>query len=41
MSFVLDASVDLLWLLPETNPAGVDYASATLQALKELQAIVP
>ena len=41
MSFVLDASVALLWLVPETNPAGVDYASATLKALKESQAIVP
>ncbi len=41
MSFVLDASVALLWLVPETNPAGVDYASATLKALKESQALVP
>jgi predicted nucleic acid-binding protein len=41
MSFVLDASVALLWLVPQTNPAGVDYAGATLQALKETQAIVP
>lgn len=41
MIFVLDASVALLWLVPETNPAGVDYASATLKALKESQAIVP
>ena len=41
MSFVLDASVALLWLVPETNPAGVDYASATLRALKESQALVP
>jgi len=41
MSFVLDASVALLWLVPETNPTGVDYASATLKALKESQAIVP
>jgi len=41
MSFVLDASVALLWLVPETNPAGVDYASATLKALKESQAVVP
>ncbi|MBW8067890.1 MAG: VapC toxin family PIN domain ribonuclease, partial [Ferrovum sp.] len=29
MNFVLDASVALLWLVPESNPAGVDYASAT------------
>jgi len=41
MSFVLDASVALLWLVPETNPAGVDYAGATLTALKESQAFVP
>ena len=41
MSFVLDASVALLWLVPESNPAGVEYASATLKALKESQAIVP
>jgi len=41
MSFVLDASVALLWLVPQTNPAGVDYASAALKALKESQAIVP
>ncbi|MBK7665250.1 MAG: type II toxin-antitoxin system VapC family toxin [Candidatus Methylophosphatis roskildensis] len=41
MSFVLDASVALLWLVPETNPTGADYASATLMALKESQAVVP
>ncbi|WP_297480809.1 type II toxin-antitoxin system VapC family toxin [Ferrovum sp.] len=41
MNFVLDASVALLWLVPESNPAGVDYASATLKALKESQAVVP
>jgi predicted nucleic acid-binding protein len=27
--------------VPESNPAGVDYASATLKALKESQAVVP
>lgn len=41
MSFVLDASVALLWLVPETNPAGVEYVSAALKALKESEAIVP
>jgi hypothetical protein len=41
MSFVLDASVALLWLVPQTNPTGVDYAEATLKALKASQAIVP
>lgn len=41
MSFVLDASVALLWLVPETNLAGMDYAAATLKTLKESQAVVP
>ena len=41
MSFVLDASVALLWLVPETNAAGVDYAGATLKALGQSQALVP
>ena len=41
MNFVLDASVALLWLAPETNPAGVDYAATALVALKEAQAVVP
>lgn len=41
MNFVLDASVALLWLVPDSNPAGVDYASVALQALKESQALVP
>ncbi len=41
MSFVLDASVALLWLVPDTNLAGVGYAAMTLKALKESQAVVP
>ena len=41
MSFVLDASVALLWLAPDTNPAGVEYASAVLETLKESQALAP
>jgi len=41
MNFVLDASVALLWLVPGTNPAGVDYARTTLKALKKSQAVVP
>lgn len=41
MRFVLDASVALLWLVPKTNPAGVEYADATLQALTQSQAVVP
>lgn len=41
MRFVLDASVALLWLVPHTNRAGVDYADSVLIALKESQAVVP
>jgi predicted nucleic acid-binding protein len=41
MRFVLDTSVALLWLVPGTNPAGVDYAETTLVALKNAQAVVP
>jgi predicted nucleic acid-binding protein len=41
MKFVLDASVALLWLVPQTNPSGMDYADATLNALKDSQAVVP
>lgn len=41
MSFVLDNSVAMLWLVPETNSAGSDYARAALKALKESQAVVP
>jgi len=41
MKFVLDASVALLWLVPESNPSGISYASATLKALKDAQAVVP
>lgn len=41
MSFVLDASVALLWLAPGTHAAGVAYAGATLKRLKESQAWVP
>jgi predicted nucleic acid-binding protein len=41
MRFVLDASVALLWLVPQTNPSGMDYADAVLIALKESQAVVP
>ena len=41
MNFVLDASVALLWLVPQTNSSGVDYADAVLTALKESQAVVP
>ena len=41
MTFVLDASVALLWFVPQTNPKGVEYAQATLMALKQGQAVVP
>lgn len=41
MKFVLDASVALLWLVPQTNPSGIDYADAMLTAMKESQAVVP
>lgn len=41
MNFVLDASVALLWLVPETNRSGIDYADGTLKALKESRAAVP
>ncbi|WP_216360873.1 type II toxin-antitoxin system VapC family toxin [Acidithiobacillus marinus] len=41
MNFVLDASVALLWLVPGTNPAGVDYAGTILKALRDAQAVVP
>ena len=41
MSFVLDASVALLWLVPETNLAGADYAAMTLTSLKESKGFVP
>ena len=41
MSFVLDASVALLWLAPGTNPGGAAYAASALAGLKESQAVVP
>ncbi len=41
MNFVLDASVALLWLVPQTNPAGVAYADSVLLALRDSQAVVP
>lgn len=41
MNFVLDASVALLWLVPQTNPAGVEYAESVLMALKSSQAVAP
>ena len=41
MKFVLDASVALLWLVPQTNPSGNEYADAMLTAMKESQAVVP
>jgi predicted nucleic acid-binding protein len=41
VTFVLDASVALMWLLPESNPAGQAYATAVLSALSEADAVAP
>ena len=41
MKFVLDASVALLWFVPQTNPAGVGYADVILTALKRSEVVVP
>ncbi len=41
MSFVLDNSVAMCWLLADGNPADVAYAEAVLDALREQQALVP
>lgn len=41
MSFVLDASVALFWLIPDSQPAGLPYARGVLEQLKEGQALVP
>lgn len=41
MNFVLDASVALLWLAPQTNPSGMGYATTTLSTLKQSPAVVP
>ncbi len=41
MNFVLDASVALLWLVPDTDLLGVEYAVAVLDAIKESKTIVP
>ena len=41
MKLVLDASVALLWLVPQTNLDGVDYADTVLMALKDSTAWVP
>ena len=41
MKFVLDASVALLWLIPQTNAKGLAYADAVLSAIQESQAVVP
>ncbi len=41
MTFVLDASVALLWLAPQTNLAGAEYATEALAVLKDSQAVVP
>lgn len=41
MSFVLDASVALLWALPKSNPQGLVFAEAVLDVLRGRQAVVP
>ncbi len=41
MRFVLDNSVAMLWLLPQSQPAGIDYAEAVLDELGRQGAIVP
>lgn len=41
MSFVLDNSVAMCWLLNDGRPADVSYALKVLDALKKTQAVVP
>ncbi len=41
MSFVLDNSVAMCWLLNDGRPADVSYALKVLDSLKNTQAIVP
>lgn len=41
MSFVLDNSVAMLWLLPQSNPAGIDMAERVLDQLTLTDAVVP
>lgn len=41
MSFVLDNSVAMCWLLNDGRPADVSYALKVLDALKKSQAVVP
>lgn len=41
MSFVLDNSVTMCWLLVDVKPADVTYAETMLDALREQQVLVP
>ena len=41
MSFVLDNSVAMCWLLNDGRPADVSYALKVLDSLKKTQAVVP
>ncbi len=41
MSFVLDNSVAMLWLLPQSNPKGIALAEHVLQQLQVTTALVP
>lgn len=41
MSFVLDTSVTMCWLLKDATPGGIRYASQVLEASKNAKAFVP
>jgi predicted nucleic acid-binding protein len=41
MSLVLDNSVAMLWLLPQSNPAGIGLAEKVLSHLSQAEALVP
>lgn len=41
MSFVFDSSVAMLWLLPRSNPAGLNLAQQVLDRLQGTRAQVP
>lgn len=41
MNFVLDNSVAMLWLLPQSNVAGADLANKVLDRLMTANAVVP
>jgi predicted nucleic acid-binding protein len=41
MSLVLDNSVAMLWLLPQSNPQGIALADYVLMCMKDKGAVVP